>query len=457
MSFFRRMTRKRVFFRNKSYCFGRILTVESLENRLLLSGTPAEWFSQGPGPTLNGQTEGIADAPVVGAIHTVAAHPTDADTLYIGAVNGGIWKTTSATNANPNWVPLTDFESSLSIGALEYDPTDGTNQTLVAGMGRFSSFGGAGGARNGLLRTTNDGATWTALNGGGTLVGANISGVAARGSTIVVAANQFAGVQGLFRSTNTGGIFTLLSNDGSSGLPAGGISDLVGDPGDPTRLYASVIPTISQAKGAITTQGGIYRSDDTGATWTNVTDAGVSATINAAATLATNGSWNGVNNIEMAVHDNSGGGTNAVYVGVVLRGQNNGFFRSADQGGTWTAMDIPQTNEGGTPVDLQPREKPGSQGATHFSMVADPTNEFVVYVGGDRQAGPLPNSLGASDWSGRLFRGDANVTPTGAVPSPQWTSLTHSGTVNNSAPHADSREMVFDVNGNIVEVDDGGI
>ncbi|MDA1014947.1 MAG: hypothetical protein O3A00_10925 [Planctomycetota bacterium] len=47
----------------------------------------------------------------------------------------------------------------------------------------------------------------------------------------------------------------------------------------------------------------------------------------------------------------------------------------------------------------------------------------------------------------------------------QWKHLTHSnslgatggGTASNSAPHADSREMVFDANGNIIEVDDGGV
>ena len=43
------------------------------------------------------------------------------------------------------------------------DPTDPTGQTLVAGIGRRSSFGGTGGAQVGLLRTTNGGAAWTRL------------------------------------------------------------------------------------------------------------------------------------------------------------------------------------------------------------------------------------------------------------------------------------------------------
>src|SRR5262249_46116890 len=112
---------------------------------------------------------------------------------------------------------------------------------------------------------------------------------------------------------------------------------------------------------------------------------------------------------------------------------------------------------------------PGGQCFVHLSIVADPTNANIVYVGGDRQPDPgpdgiegtnddtFPNSIGAQNFSGRLFRGNAGIAPTGGFPSPQWTALTHNGTATNSAPHADSRRMVFDANGNIIESDDGGI
>ena len=94
----------------------------------------------------------------------------------------------------------------------------------------------------------------------------------------------------------------------------------------------------------------------------------------------------------------------------------------------------------------------------------------MVYVGGDRQDGlrrlETPNSIGALDFTGRLFRGDTTIAPTGEVPSPQWAHLTHrndiaaipaGGTASSSAPHADSRETVFDAQGDLIEVDDGGI
>ena len=174
------------------------------------------WMSQGPGPTRLGQVENVSpNNEVVGAIHTVAAHPTDANILYAGAVNGGVWKTTNATAASPNWSPLTDDQASLSIGALEFDPTDGTSNTLWAGIGRFSSFF-RGGTRTGLLSTIDGGTTWTPINGGGTLVDKNISGVAVRGNTVVVSMNDatsfFADI-GIYRSVDGGSEFLAAEPD----------------------------------------------------------------------------------------------------------------------------------------------------------------------------------------------------------------------------------------------------
>lgn len=100
---------------------------EMLEDRVLLSA--ALWQAQGPAPSENGQVENISpNNEVVGAIHTVVAHPTNANIVYVGGTNGGIWKTTNATAASPTWTPLTDNLPSMSIGALQMDPTDATQQ-----------------------------------------------------------------------------------------------------------------------------------------------------------------------------------------------------------------------------------------------------------------------------------------------------------------------------------------
>jgi len=405
------------------------------------------WRSQGPGPTVGGQVENIEpDNEVVGAVHTVVAHPTDADIVWLGATNGGIWRSDNATAVQPSWRPLTDDQPSLSIGALELDPTDTSNRTLVAGIGRFSSFSRLGGVRTGLLKSTDGGNSWVSL-GREDLFDRNLSGVASRGKIVVVTANAFGrgAFPGVYRSVDGGESFTNLSEIGT--IPNGSAFDLVGDSSDPSRLY-------------IGTDNGIYRSTDTGSSWENISS-------NAMNLLFLNPFFD-INNVELAVHFNRETQSHAVYGAIMNDGQLAGIFRSSDYGDSWTAMDIPQTNEGGSIIGLQPRVKPGGQGGIHFAIVADPVNPDLVYVGGDRQPreSSWPNSIGAFEFSGRLFRGDASVAATGETPSPQWSHLTHlsnlievplGGTASSSSPHADSREMVFDANGDLIEGDDGGI
>ncbi len=319
---------------------------------------PVTWVAQGPAPTEGGQTEGLPNNPVTGAVNQVVAHPTDPNTLWIGAVNGGVWRTTNATAATPTWTPLTDQQAGLSIGALELDPTVATNQTLVAGFGAVSSLNRIGGALRGILRTTDGGNNWTNL-GAAALAGRSVIGVAPRGSTIVVATNP----GGIWRSIDTGATFTQLSGNGTSGLPAGRAFHLAGDPSNNAWLYAS-------------TTAGVFRSNDTGQTWTNVSGVGA-GTPGGAITASTT-------NIKVSVH--AAGGNNAVFVGVVNSNppvppsttaldQLTGVFRSTNQGGNWTALDTPA-----------PTIHPGGQGETHFSILADPGNQNVVYLGGDRQA-----------------------------------------------------------------------
>lgn len=389
------------------------------------------WSSQGPGPILNGQVEGITNGPVVGAVNAVAAHPTNADIVWIGSVNGGIWKTTNATNASPSWTAQTDTATSLSISDIQRDPTDATHNTLVASTGGFSSYG-VSSLPGTIFRTTNGGANWTestpmALNF------LDMSGIAARGSIVVVSAQYACGTP-IFRSTDFGASFAPVG-----GLPSGGVAyDIAGDPTNNAVLYTAIRDCFSP------TLNGIYKSTDTGATWTRVSN----STMNGLMTNDTNAA-------EISV-----GNSGQVFAGIVVSSQLAGIFRSANGGSTWTQLDTPTTTEDGLPQGIHP----GFQGSIHFSLAADPSNSNLVYVGGDRQPHPpWPNSIGSSDWTGRLFRVNA-----AAASGSQATSLTHCqsataacnfsiSTFSNSTPHADSRVITFNANGELLEGDDGGI
>ena len=424
----------------------------------------AQWVATGPFPTTGGQVEGLGgqSSPVAGAIKAVAASPTDANVMYVGAVNGGIWKTTNATSANPTWTSQTDFQTSLSIGALQFDPTDASGNTLIAGIGRFSSFGGLGGAFSGLMRTTNGGSSWTPLI---SLSGKEISGVVERDSTIVASIDfatsfTYANI-GVFRSTDGGASFTRISSGnpnsaGVHGLYGGRAYDLASNPSNTNTLYTAVRDA--------GTNDGVYRSSDTGATWTRVGSAALTNLFNDLTTV----------NAKIAV-----GNSGQVYVGVQNNGQLAGVFRSPDGVNNWTQLDTPTTNQNGFIVGINPEAElggdegdvpevgsnddiSGGQGGIHFSITADPTNANIVYVGGDRQPsqlnrsgfeiGAFPNSIGADNYSGRLFRVDASLSA-----GSQATPITNNFTANGSSPHADSRSLTFDAVGNLIESDDGGI
>src|ERR1700682_5375958 len=77
---------------------------------------PDNWTLIGPRPTDAGSSYVTA-----GRVNAIAIDPRDNDTVYIGAAEGGVWKT---TDGGQNWAPLTDDQVSLATGAIAIDPTN---------------------------------------------------------------------------------------------------------------------------------------------------------------------------------------------------------------------------------------------------------------------------------------------------------------------------------------------
>ncbi len=361
-------------------------------SRSSVRGTGPRWIERGPAPTTSAQVRVPPDFEVAGAVHALAPHPTNPDILYAASVNGGIWRTNDARAARPSWAPLTDDLPSSSMASISFDPTDTTALTLVAGVGRWSNFARRGDDEIGLYRTTDGGLNWTVL-GGATLLGQRMVNVEARGATLVAA--TYTG--GIFRSTDTGATFTLIS--GTAGLPAGGISDLAFDRAQNNRIYAAV------------RSGSLVRSDDFGQTWTALT--------------AVPQFTSSTTRVRLSV-----GANGTVFAAIANGGALAAVVRSTDLGVTWTALDVPAVH-------------PGGQAEGNTSMAAHPSDPNIVFVAGDR--------ITAAPFTGNVARLDASLA-TGS----QATFVVDAG-ASNTAPHADSRDMEFDAAGELIQSDDGGI
>ena len=365
--------------------------------------------------------------PAAGAINAIAPSPTSSGVVFVGTASGGVWKTSDATAAIPTWTPLTDMTAlklpQLPISSLALSPLD--SLTLFAGTGYTSSFGVFGSLGVGVARSTDGGATWTVL-AGSTFTGRAINSIVPTtltnptlGTSTVLAATWLDG-GGVYRSIDSGVTFTRISGNGTSGLPDAGVSSLVADKSNSSRFYAGVPGS------------GVYRSIDGGVTWTSV-NTGLTG-------IATSF------RILLTVHSGSALGANAVYAAVMNGTTLTGVFRSANQGGMWTSLDVPS-----------PTIFPGRQVTSNGAIAADPSDATVVFIAGDRQDCPAttpgcgapfstPNANGCSAFNANVFRWSGTA----------WQNVVCTG-ANATAPHPDSRFMAFDADGNLLQTNDGGI
>jgi hypothetical protein len=298
----------------------------------------------------------------------------------------------------------------------------------------MSSFFQDGSPGFGLARSTDGGATWKVL-AGDTFADQDIRSVVPTSldhGKVVLVASEFVNIPwitlsdggGVYRSTDNGSSFVRKSGAAGTGLPDQPVSDLVADPSNPNRFYAAV-PT--PLLGAPTGQEGIYRSDDGGLTWAPV-NMGLPGLDSASRIL-------------LSVHNSPG--HDVVYAAILqLSGTPGGgsvvedlagVYRSSDLGASWSSMGVPA-------VDVFQAK----QGVLHGALAADPHDPNVVFLGGDGDS-----TRPGFDELGDVFRGDASQQD-------PWARVYDDG-AQGTAPHPDSRALVFDANGNLLEGSDGGI
>jgi len=123
--------------------FGAMENAHQLALRKLNAGqrTNGEWKLEGP-------------ANIGARINTIAMHPVDANIIYAGFADGGLWKT---TDGGVNWLPIFDQQIWQSIGSICIDPVNPDIIYVGTGDPNVSGYPRAGG---GVYKSTDAGATW---------------------------------------------------------------------------------------------------------------------------------------------------------------------------------------------------------------------------------------------------------------------------------------------------------
>jgi hypothetical protein len=389
--------------------------LDLLEDRVTpsvtLTGVPT-WIEQGPGPE-----QSPFYGTVSGAVQCIAQDPgTDTqslNTVYIGAVNGGVWKTTNALLASDpttvHWTPLTDQFPSLSIGSIAVSPVN--HNVVFAGIGHGSSgeFSDLQSPLTGLLRSLDGGTSWTqigprTIDPSGTLGAFSIFHIlplpAAPGTlwnheTILLSARGSIN-SGLFVTHDGGDTWTLVSGP-SLPIHFGYVSDLKVDPANVGGAYAAVGGQ------------GIFHSIG-GDTWSSSLVSGASI-------------------IRLAVHS-----SNRNVYAILATPAYSILVTTSNSTGPWTTVT-------GTPpktVD-QTQTLQFGIGVQEGSFLVD--NNNVLYL-----AGTSARAIGQA-W---VFRGTIN---NGTV---SWVSL-QQGSGAPTSTHPDGRDLEFDSAGNLLFSNDGGI
>ncbi|MCX6097436.1 MAG: stalk domain-containing protein [Caldiserica bacterium] len=219
-----------------------------------------------------------------GGVFSLVINPATPTTLYAGTYSGGVFR---STDSGATWTAVNTGLTSQDIRSLAINPA--TPTTLYAGI-----WGG------GVFRSTDSGTIWTALN-----TGLTHHVVWSLAINPLTPTTLYSGTyDGVFRSTDSGTTWTAVN----TGLTNQHVQSLAINPLIPAILYAGT-----------TLGGGVFRSVDSGATWSAV-NTGLSDR------------W--VQSLAI----------NPLIPAILYAGTRGGVFRSTDSGTTWTAVNTGLTH-----------------------------------------------------------------------------------------------------------------
>ncbi len=255
--------------------------------------TSDTWTAVGPATSTNSPPgNGYS-----GSVSAIAVDPSDpsGNTVYVAAASGGIWKTTNfltTSPGGPTYVPLTDFGPTfgINIGSIAvFGRNNDPNQSIIiAGTGNPNALYGLGGNTSqgvGFLLSTNGGANWTLLD--------------STDNTLAYASRDH----------------LFAANGGTSTYKV--IVDPRPSPTGQVIIYAAMGGT----------NGGLWRSIDTGQHWQKMSTDSVEGTV------ATDVTFD-LNSATVDVNSNPTGNVNVIYAAF----QGKGVYISPNRGQTLDLM-----------------------------------------------------------------------------------------------------------------------
>ena len=324
-------------------------------------GTGLSWTERGPNN-------------IGGRCRAVLVDRSDAtgNTVLVGSVSGGLWRTTNFSGASPTWTQVSSVSANLAITTIAQDPTNSSIMYAGTGEGYYNVDALRG---LGIYKSTDGGLTWALLTST-TTGGANqydfnyVQKVNVYSNGDIYASGisaTFCNAGGILRSSDGGSTWTRVVGLYSGGGSCSNAVDFDGYDiefsmsGD---IYASVIDLSTGVPA-----GKIYKSPagataGNSGTWTNIAPSA--------------GLGNYWQRIQLACSP-----LNNKLIYAIFQGTGNGIVaieRTGDGGSTWTNITSTTTwCDGGA---ANGTDFSRGQAWYDLTLAINPSNDAIVYAGG---------------------------------------------------------------------------
>ncbi len=173
------------------------------------------WVERGPNSDAVGASNGNTrpgNGKTSGRVRAIWEDLSDATgkTVWVGGIDGGLWKTNDITVTTPTWNVINDYFGNLAVASICQDPTD--FNIMYFGTGEKATNADAvRGA--GLWRSTDHGVNWSLMVGTENFW--NVSKVVCDAAgNLYVGCNSRSNNQGIQRNTKSTGVWTNITPTG---------------------------------------------------------------------------------------------------------------------------------------------------------------------------------------------------------------------------------------------------